>query len=231
MKVSLVTRTFNEVNEIESLALNLRKQTQQPDEVIVVDNGSVDGSVDFCREAGFKVISIDEYLPGKALNLGIRESKYELVVLVSSHCIPADKYWLEKLVQPFSYDSQIVASYGRQIPSKDSTALDYRDLLTVFRNESKVQILDTFFHNANSAIRKSLWKKIPFSDTATNIEDRIWAKEILSLNYKIYYSAEAVVFHPHGINHNANLERAKKIKNVCEIEELYLHDYNEKWFH
>ena len=43
----------------------------------------------------------------------------------------------------------------------------------------KIQKKDYFFHNANSAIPKKIWLIENFSETATNMEDRIWAK-----NYK-----------------------------------------------
>jgi len=56
--------------------------------------------------------------------------------------------------------------------------------MTVFGLDRRVQVKDSFFHNANSAFRREVWEKIPFDEQVTNIEDRVWAKKILSLGYK-----------------------------------------------
>ena len=68
--------------------------------------------------------------------------------------------------------------YGRQLPLSYSNSNDVRDLLITFGKEKKVQSEDPFFHNANSAILRKYWKKYKFSETVSNIEDRLWAKQI-----------------------------------------------------
>ena len=75
----------------------------------------------------------------------------------------------------------------------------------MFRNDKRIQ-KKIIFHNANSAIRASLLKKYPFSEKATNIEDRIWAKQILDLNknFQIIYEPKAAVFHHHGLHQSNN---------------------------
>ena len=49
--------------------------------------------------------------------------------------------------------------------------------MLVFSLDRKVQLKDSFFHNANSIIKKSCWDLVPFDSEITNIEDRIWAKK------------------------------------------------------
>ena len=56
-----------------------------------------------------------------------------------------------------------------------SSALDKRDLLTVFGLDKKIQIKD-FFHNANSAFRKSIWRKYHFDNEVSNVEDNYGQK-------------------------------------------------------
>ena len=72
-----------------------------------------------------------------------------------------------------------------------SSAQAIRDLTIVFGVESRKQKKDPFFHNANSAIRKALWDEVPFDPEATNIEDRIWAEEMIRRGYAVYYAADA----------------------------------------
>ena len=65
---------------------------------------------------------------------------------------------------------------------------DKRDLLIVFGEDERIQKKDSFFHNANSIIKRDVWEKINFNNKVENIEDRIWAGEILKKNYKIKYT-------------------------------------------
>ena len=70
---------------------------------------------------------------------------------------------------------------------KYTSDVDKRDLLTIFGLDKKIQIKDTFFHNANSAFRKSL-EKNTFNEKATNIEDRIWGEKLSQKDTKLYTS-------------------------------------------
>ena len=82
--------------------------------------------------------------------------------------------------------------------------------------DKRVQIKDPFFHNANSAFRREVWKKHPFSETVTNIEDRVWGKEVIQAGFKIIYEPEAQVFHFHGIHHDGNEQRANQIASIID---------------
>lgn len=230
IRVSVVTRSKNESNELEILAKILKKQSIAPIELILVDNNSEDKSVEVARKYGFKVFGTDTYFPGNALNIGIAESTGDFVIIVSSHCIPTNCDWIKNLIQPLLLDQSIAGVYGRQLPTKDSKPNDRRDLYTIFGTESKLQNSEIFFHNANSVIRKSVWTKIPFSNSATNIEDRIWAKEVLANGYRIFYNAEAPVFHSHGVNHNGDESRALRLVNVFREHNLYEHEQSEDWY-
>jgi hypothetical protein len=65
-------------------------------------------------------------------------------------------------------------------------------------------------------IRRDIWEQIPFSETVTHIEDRLWAKEVLEKGYKIIYEPKASVYHYHGINQGRNVERAKNVVQILE---------------
>jgi CMP-N-acetylneuraminic acid synthetase len=95
-----------------------------------------------------------------------------------------------------------------------SSHSDKRDLFLVFGLDARVQIKDTFFHNANSVIRKSLWEKVKFDEKITNIEDRIWASKILKLGWKIFYEPKASVYHYHGIHQDNDKSRLKNVINI-----------------
>jgi CMP-N-acetylneuraminic acid synthetase len=97
-----------------------------------------------------------------------------------------------------------------------SSSSDKRDLLLTFGLDKRIQIKDSFFHNANSIIKKNLLDEIPFNDEVTNIEDRLWAQEIIQQGYNIVYEPSASVYHYHGIHHDGNKSRCKSIVNIVE---------------
>lgn len=192
-------------------------QTITDVEVIIVDNISNDNTLLIAQKFPVKTIQLEKYFPGKAINEGIRVSKGEYIVCLSDHCIPKHEKWLEKLLQNFEqHDPWIAGVYGRQIPFKYSSAIDKRDLLITFGLDKRVQKKDAFFHNANSMLPRYVWEQIPFNEKVTNIEDRVWAQEVIKKGYKIIYEPEAEVFHCHGIHHNNSLDRCHQTVRIME---------------
>ena len=215
-KASIIIRTFNEEDWIGHCLTAIKKQKFKQYEIIIVDNCSTDNTVKIAKSFKVnKIIKIKKFIPGKALNMGSKASKGEFLVYLSAHCIPEKDTWLGSLLSNFK-NSKVAAVYGKQSPIKYSDAEDIRDLYITFGNERKIQKKDYFFHNANSAIRKSIWKKIKFSNKLTNIEDRHWSKKVISLKYWLVYEPKSNVFHYHGIHHGSNRERLKQTIGVIE---------------
>ena len=221
-KVSVVIRTRNEEKFLESVLLKVRSQINVEVEIIIVDNDSTDNTRKIAEKYSDRILSIDEFYPGKAINLGIKHSSHELVSILSGHCVPIENTWLSNLVGPLNLNQNTVGVYGRQVPTNDSNSLDIRDLWTTFGVEPKVQTRDPFFHNANSALKKSLWSELPFDENVKNVEDRIWARDMLKKGHTLYYEPKAVVDHWHGINHSGNLERADNV--VRALREFSIYD-------
>ena len=216
-KVSIIIRTKNEERWISSCLRAIDEQSYRDYEIIIVDNNSIDKTIEKAKKFPIeKVINIDNYLPGKALNLGVEESSGDYFVCISAHCIPTGKDWLQALVDGIEEDDTYAGVYGRQEPMSFSTLSDKRDLLIVFGLDRKVQKYDSFFHNANSIVRKKLWEKVPFDNNTTNIEDRLWAQEMIDRGYKLMYEPKASVFHYHGIHQDGNYERLKNVVNIIE---------------
>ena len=213
--VSIIIRTKNEEKWIGLCLKAVFAQKYKNFEVIVVDNESTDQTVARAKMFPVKVLNLTFFLPGKAINQGINASKGEYIVCLSGHCIPVNDGWLEHLVEELS-NPNIGGIYGRQEPLSFSSDFDKRDLINTFGLDKKIQVKDSFFHNANSAFRRELWKKVPFDEEVTNIEDRVWAQKVIRLDYKIVYQPEASVYHWHGIHQDLNPERASKIVKILE---------------
>jgi rhamnosyltransferase len=221
LKVSIIIRTKNEEQWIDQCLNKIKNQSYNNYEIIIVDNKSTDLTLSKITKFNVKLVKVKKFLPGNALNRGIKKSSGEIIVCLSAHSIPENNNWLLKLVQNFK-DKSVAGVYGRQLPLAYSSDFDKRDLYTFFGLEKRVQKKDSFFHNANSAIRKSLWKKIPFDEKVEHIEDRIWAHQIIKKGYKIVYEPEAAVYHWHGINQNMDEKRCSEIVKILEnIDNIY----------
>jgi rhamnosyltransferase len=214
-KISVIIRSFNEEKWIGACLEAVFKQVHPDFEVILVDNCSTDQTVKKAQRYPVRLISIKEFLPGKAINDGIRQSDGEFVVCLSAHCIPVNERWLANLQADFD-DDKVAGVYGRQEPMTFTPDTDKRDLLTVFGLDKKVQLKDSFFHNANSMFRREVWDKIPFDESISNIEDRLWAREVIKAGYKLIYEPEASVYHYHGIHQNQNKERCTNVVRIIE---------------
>lgn len=219
MDASIIIRTKNEEDWIKPCLQQIRKQKFKGSyEVILVDNMSKDATVKIAKEYGVKkILKIKNFIPGKAINEGIKKSLGKKLIIISAHCIPKSNLWLSKLYNSLS-DKKIAGVYGRQLPLPFTSSDDTRDLLYTFGNEQRIQKKDSFFHNAHSIIWRSVWKKHNFCEEAKNIEDRIWGEEVIKNGFFIKYFPKAEVYHHHGLHQHGSKEsfRAKNVSNLTK---------------
>lgn len=215
--VSIIVRTKNEEKWIGHCLSMIFEQDYKDFEVILVDNNSTDHTVAVASRYPLAAsINIDKFLPGKALNDGIRASKGKFIVCLSAHCVPKNKDWLTVLLKNFENDEKLAGVYGRQLPTSFTDPVDKRDLLIVFGQDRRVQVKDYFFHNANSMLRRSVWDQFPFDEIVTNIEDRVWGKAVTNAGLHIVYDPDAAVFHYHGLHQGNAPKRAQGVVSIIE---------------
>ena len=218
MTISIIIRVKNEEKWIEKCLKSIFDQNVNHNiEVIIVDNNSTDFTIGIAKRYPIKkVVKITNFLPGKAINQGIRVSSGDYIVCISAHCIPEKNDWLNNLLCNFKTNHKIAGVYGRQLPMTFTEPIDKRDLMIVFGLDKRIQEKDYFFHNANSMIPRSIWEKFPFDETVTNIEDRVWGKQVIEAGYKIIYEPKAAVFHHHGLHQGNIKSRAKGVVSILE---------------
>ena len=205
MKISILIRTKDEADSIGRTLHWLDIQLIRPYEVIVVDSGSTDGTVEFLQRGDrVRLIQIpgQEFTYGRALNIGFDAAQGDIVVSLSAHAFPRDEYWLKNLTKHFD-DPQVAGVYGSQLPHTHAWPSVRRDYLACYGLKLRVQqnpddAREHFFSNANASLRHNLWQRRPFDETLPYAEDRQWARCMLRLGYKIIYEPEAAVYHSHN---------------------------------
>ena len=211
---SVVIRAKNEARFIgDTLAAIFDPAALQPQQVVVVDSGSTDGTLDIVRE--FRVTQIEikpeQFTYGYALNLGVERVESEIVATLSAHSLPADPDWLRHLIEPFA-QPRVAGVYGRQKPRANATPLELIGMrLTGLLSETP-RLLDTqpLFSNANGAFRRSLWLEHPFDEQVGGAEDIAWVRTMQERGYVIAYQPTAVVYHSHGEPILKHLRRASR---------------------
>lgn len=222
-EASIIIRAKNEEQWLERCLAAIAHQDHPNFEVILVDNESTDATVEIAKKFKCNVITItnEEFTFSKSLNKGIKAARGKHIAIISGHCIPTHDRWLSQLTADLN-DPETAGVYGRQEPLPDTDPNDKRDLWTTFGIEKRIQRKDYFFHNANSAIKKSLWEEVPFDETINGVEDRQWAKEMIKKGKTVVYNPDASVYHWHGIHHNGSKDRAERVAKVIElIQEEY----------
>lgn len=206
--VSIVIPTLNAGRWIEPLLAKLAEQKPlPPDEIILVDSGSVDHTLPVAaRMPGVKVVPVESFTHGGARNLGIRAAQGEIVVLMTQDAIPSDENWLHALIAPLE-DPQVAGVYSRQVPRPDASPMERFFLLDRFpggarevRTHSGVEppvYPETFFSNVSSAARRDVWMRFPFDEHLLMSEDQQFAAAVLMAGMKIAYEPQSVVVHSH----------------------------------
>ncbi len=198
LSCSLIIRCYNEGKHIGRLLDGIKQQTLDGLEIIVVDSGSTDDTIQIAKKYPIKLLHIqpEDFSFGRALNLGCGVATGEVIVIASAHVYPVYQDWLEQLLGPFS-NPKIGLVYGKQRGNHLTKFSEHQVLAQWFPEASIARQEHPFCNNANAAIRRCLWEEIPYNEELTGLEDLQWAKTAMERGYFISYSAGAEVIHAH----------------------------------
>jgi len=220
--VSVVIPVLN-TDQTVGLTLNsLLSQTYENREIIVVDGGSTDKTKDIVRKYPVKLIESEKKSIPYQKNLGIKNSKGEIVAFTDADCV-VDKNWLKHLIQNYSCDS-IVACGGAILPYttpyvnnkpqtiverfsakelinpyfyfKTDKPIELKKIKKSFRSECISFISDCIL-GGNSSYRKDFLNKVGGFDNNIKIgEDIDICYRIHKMGLPIIWDPRAIVYHP-----------------------------------
>jgi len=197
---SIIIRCYNEREYIGKLLHGVFKQIFKDFEVLLVDSGSTDGTLEIANQYPIKdVVHIppEKFSFGRSLNYGCDAAEGDYCVFISAHCYPKRVDWLEQLLEKFD-DENVAMVYGKQRgggPTKFSERQIFRRW---FPDEDIDYQLTPFANNANAAIRHNLWEEFPYDEQLTGLEDLDWGKRVKEAGYEISYASNAEIIHIHN---------------------------------
>src|SRR5881394_3527732 len=206
--VSIILRSFNEGWALRKTLPALRLQEYRYWELIVIDSGSSDGSVEMIRAAQprhFIQIQPHEYNPGRVMNHGMRLARSAFVIFLNADATPQGIQWLRPLVTALN-DPQTAAVFGRQIPRPDCWAVYAADYERCFGAKRESAAWDHFFSMVSSGVRKDIWAQRGFLEQMQYSEDDEYTRWCRARGYRIGYVPQSVVMH----SHNYTLEQVRK---------------------
>lgn len=208
--ISVIIRTYNEEKYLQALLQSLKKQQIKYNiEIIIVDSGSTDQTQFFIKQIpDIHLVTIrkEQFTYGYALNQGLLHACGDIAVSISAHCLPVSENWLELLIAPLENDNVAIA-YGRQFGDVTSRCSERREFDKLFPSQEQILLWPAFSHNANCAFKMAIWRKCPFNETLTGLEDLDFALRIHQCGYQSFYVPEASVFHYHQENNKMVFRR------------------------
>ena len=213
--VSVLIRCRNEERWIGHTIQSCLDHIKSP-EIIIIDNNSSDESIKIARSfkhdplleknndyTEMKFINIDDYSPGKAINLGVKISSGNLIMIISSHCV----------LTTFNYAdikrklNDHCCIFGNQTPYYLGKRIKKRYVWSNFSDEQIINPFSKeenryFMHNALSCFSRNTLEEYPFDEYLQGKEDRYWANNLISKGKSILYEPNLKCNHHYTTNGN-----------------------------
>ncbi|MEQ9063198.1 MAG: glycosyltransferase [Vicingaceae bacterium] len=212
-RISVIIPVKNEAAKIAKCIDSILKQSVPVFEILALDSGSDDGSLDIMQNYDLvKVIPIppDEFNHGQTRNLGVEVSSGDYCLLTVGDAEAYDEKWIENLMAGFT-DEEVVAVCGQQVVAH----LNENNPVEWFRPVSEPRIRSFQFDKSHfnslspeekkkvcswddvtAIYKRDVLLEIPFRRTSY-AEDAQWAKDAILKGKKIAYNPAARVYHYH----------------------------------
>jgi len=230
MRFLVAIPVYNEEKHIVRLLTGIQQQTVQDVQVILVDSGSTDRTVEMASTYPVQIVNIhpQEFSFGRSLNRGIAEARADWVVIASAHVYPVYPDWIERLVEPLQH-RRAGLSYGKQRGGATTQFSEHQIFARWYPDQAQPRQSHPFCNNANAAIPRLLWEQHPYDEALPGLEDLAWARWAFEQGQAVTYVPEAEVIHlhqetPRGV-YNRYRREGMAFKQIYPQEHFRLWDF------
>lgn len=193
MKVSLIATVFNEADSIEEFLKSIKAQTKKPDETIIVDGGSTDGTQDILKKyPDIKLIVKNGANIPEGRNLAIKNASGEIIVVTDAGCVLKED-WLDKITAPFIKDANLEVVGGYYSPIIGNTILERAQATLYLGRKTE----SPFFSPSSRSIafKKEIWEKVgKYTEWLSIGEDSYFNKQWRKHGAKYIFIKDAIVY-------------------------------------
>ncbi len=196
--VSLYIPCYNASKYIEKCLSSILAQTYPIQEILIVDDGSTDDTVEVVKK--FPSIQIVKHPENRGLaaarNTGIRELKFEFIANIDSDCV-AEKDWLEQLMKNMT-ENNIAGVGGKLVETNRSTIPDYWRRVHMKQHWGEDRVINPqWLFGHSSVFRKNALESVNgyLEKFRTNYEDLDLSRRLREKDYTIVYEPQAIVNH------------------------------------
>ena len=232
MGLSVYIPCFNVESYIETSIRCLLAQTRPPDEILVIDDGSTDRSIEIASRFPVRVLRHDRNRGlAAARNTAFANANHELVGAIDADVF-AEPDWLERLLAHFS-DERVAGTGGRLIEQFRETPPDAWRATYLSQDMGDTQIdIESPSHRRlggfGTIFRKSAIQQVGGYDETyrTNYEDVDMSERLLRAGYKL-------VFEPRAVSHHQRKDTVRSIVRTAWRSYFHWHyfrgGYNNIW--
>lgn len=166
-------------------------------EVIVVDDGSTDGTERVVKN--YPVIYIQQKNQGPAVsrNRGVQEAKGEIILFTDSDCT-TDTNWINEMIKPFE-DPKVMAVKGAYKNRQRSfmarfAQIEFEERFEMLRRVDSIDMVDTY----SAGFRRETFLQMGGFDSSfpvANNEDTEFSYRMSKLGYRMVFHPHAIVYH------------------------------------
>lgn len=197
--VSVIIPVYNGVQTLPACLKALQEQTRPPDELIVVDDGSTDGTALVAQQFKVTVLSQANAGPASARNYGARVAQGDILLFTDADCTPAPD-WVERMVAPFANATVVGAKGEYRTCQRELVARfvqqEYQDRYDRMEGQQQIDFVDTYA----AAYRRDVFIATGGFDSTfptASVEDQEFSFRLAAQEYRLVYVPGAVVYHHH----------------------------------